>query len=401
MFLFAILVIGGFGIYVMSPEERRRALGVARGHAATVGRGVLADLDACGPWLAALRARSGRPFGALTIAAVYVTIGAFAFGTHLGADAETLVGWGATYGPRTTNGEWWRLVTAMFLHPGVVSLAIDAIAIVQLGFAAELIFGHVAFGAVFVASGILANTVYLAGHPLAVGTGASGSLYGVYGLAIAWGIHGVRVPSELTIPSRGFRLLAPIACLFVLASLLTDGSSPAANLAALTLGAVSGWLLSGVAEHASPAPVRVAGIVGSTVVTIVLMAVPSIGTTDVRPEIARVVGLEAETAAPYAEAVTQFRLGATSATALADMIDRRILPEIQEEQTRLDRLRGVPAEHRALVASAERYVRLRGESWQLRARALHSSSMRALRLADDKEREALDAFDQLKAAAPR
>jgi len=46
-------------------------------------------------------------------------------------------------------------------------------------------------------------------------------------------------------------------------------------------------------------------------------------------------------------------------------------------------------------------VRLRGESWQLRARALHSSSMRALRLADDKEREALDAFDQLKAGAQR
>jgi hypothetical protein len=61
----------------------------------------------------------------------------------------------------------------------------------------------------------------------------------------------------------------------------------------------------------------------------------------------------------------------------------------------------VPPEYRGLVADAQRYVRLRSESWNLRARALRASSTRALRLADGKERESLDAFDQLKAAATR
>lgn len=397
MIFVALLTIAGFGIYVMTPDERRRAIAVATRQAGRIGRTALADLGACAPWLEALQARSGRPFVALTIAILYITLAALAFGTHFGADTDTLVRWGATFGPRTTNGEWGRLLTAVFLHRGVVSLAIDVVAIVELGFVAELVFGHVAFASVFAVSGILANVVHLAGHPVDVRTGASGALCGLYGLSIAWAVHGTRKPSELTIPFPAYRLLAPVACLFVVVAMVSDGGSLAANAAALALGAVSGWILCGMIEDGSPAPVRVAVVSGAAVVTIVLMAVPSIGTTDVRPEIARVMGLEARTAAPYARAVGQFRLGATSAGALADMIDAGILPEIRQEQERLDRLRRVPPEHRAIVADAERYVRLRGESWELRARALHSSNMRALRRADDKEREALDAFEQLRA----
>ena len=401
MFLLALLVIGGFAVYVMTPDERRRAIAVAVRRVKRMARGALADLDACAPWLAALRARSGRPVVALAIAAVYGTVAALMFGNHLSAGTDTLVTWGATVGPRTTNGEWWRLLTAVFLHRGVVSLAIDLMAIVQLGFVAELVFGRAAFASVFAVSGVLANVVHLAGHPVDVRTGASGALYGLYGLVIAWAIHGLRKPSELTIPLPACRLLAPVACLFVFAGMVSDGGSLSANAAALALGAVSGWILVGMIEEGSPAPVRMAVVAGAAIVTIVLMAVPSIGTMDVRPEIARVIGLEAQTAAPYAKAVGQFRRGITSAAELADMIDGRILPEIRQEQERLDRLRRIPPEHRAIVDDARRYVRLRGESWELRARALHASNMRALRRADDKEREALDAFDQLKAESLR
>jgi len=398
MFLIAVLVVGGFAIYVMTPEERRRALSVVTQRTSTFGRAIAVNLEACTPWLEALRARAGQPYLALGIAIVYAAaFSGLVSGAGDPANADTLVRWGATFGPRTANGEWWRLLTALFLHRNIFSLAIDVLAILQLGFALERVYGRVAFGCVFAAAGILANTVHLATHPVAVRTGASGALYGLYGLLIVWAVQGARAPSELTIPRAAYRLLVPVAGLFLLTSMLSDSGGLMANVAALAVGLVSGVAIAGAIQENSTAPARIGAIAGSTAVVVVLMAVPSIGTTDVRPEIAHVLDLEARTAAPYAKAVGQFKLGAASTDALATLIDRQILPELRETQTRLDQLRGVPPEHRALLQDAQRYVRLRTESWDLRARALHSSSMRALRLADAKERESLDAFDQLKA----
>jgi membrane associated rhomboid family serine protease len=399
MFLIAILTIVGFTVYVMSPDERRRAFAVLTGRGGALRRVILTNLEECAPWLEAQRARAGGPYVAIAIAAIYLAIfTALLLGKGPHAAPETLVALGATFGPRTTNGEWWRLLTAIFLHQGLISLMIDVVVIIELGAAVERVFGHAAFAAVFVASGLLANTVHLAGHPVVVRTGASGALYGVYGLLIVWAIQGVRAPSELTIPVPAYRLLAPVAGLFLLASMLSDTGALLANLSALTIGIVAGAVLAGTVQEGTPAPARMAVVAGSTIAVIVLMAIPSIGMTDVRPEIARVLDLEGRTAAPYAKAVGQFRRGVTSTTELASMIDRQILPELRDAQSRLDRLHRVPPEYRAVLADAKRYVRLRSESWDLRARALHSSSMRELRLADTKERESLDALEQLKAA---
>ena len=401
MFLVALLVIGGFGVYTMTPDERRRALAIVTTGGARLGRTVLANLEECAPWLMALRARSGQPVVALAIAIIYVAIAAPLLGLGLRADADVLVGWGATFGPRTTNGEWWRLLTAVFLHQNVFALVIDLAVILQLGFVVELVFGHLAFGLVFIAAGLAANTVHLAGHPVAVRTGASGGLYGLYGLLIVWAVRGAWTSSELAIPRPGYRLLVPVACVFVLTSIAPDSGGVMANAAALTVGLISGLTLAVAIQETSPAPIRMAAIAASTVITIVLMGVPSMGTTDVRPEIARVLGLESRTAAPYETTRAQFKRGAMSLEALARSIDRQILPIVLEEEERLSHLHGVPPEHRALVADAERYVRLRRESWELRARALHSSSMTGLRLADAKERESLDVLEKLEAEAPR
>ena len=50
---------------------------------------------------------------------------------------ETLIGWGGSFGPRTTNGEWWRLVTASFVHTGFLALAANMIGLMQAGLPAR------------------------------------------------------------------------------------------------------------------------------------------------------------------------------------------------------------------------------------------------------------------------
>ena len=92
----------------------------------------------------------------------------------------------------------------------------------------------------------------------------------------------------------------------------------------------------------------------------------------------------------------QFKLGTLSAEALAQTIERKITPELAAAQARLKTLGRVPPEHQPLLASAEEYLRLRDESWRLRAAALHKSSMSALRKAEGAERASLEAFEKIK-----
>jgi hypothetical protein len=119
---------------------------------------------------------------------------------------------------------------------------------------------------------------------------------------------------------------------------------------------------------------------------------------DVTPEIAHLIAVEQTTARVYDAAVAQFRLGAIGDAALADVIARRVLPELQTIRQRLQSIDNIRPEQRAMVAKADEYLKLRSESWRLRAEALGKRSLPALRHADQVERVSLDAFSVVKTA---
>ena len=58
-------------------------------------------------------------------------------------------------------------------------------ALVQLGLILERLVGHVTFAAVYVAAGVLASIVSLSDYPMAISGGASGAIFGLYGLLLA------------------------------------------------------------------------------------------------------------------------------------------------------------------------------------------------------------------------
>ena len=87
------------------------------------------------------------------------------WGSDPAAGPESLVAWGASFGPRTTNGEWWRLVASMFVHTGLFQLLVNCAALVQLGLILERLVGHITFAAVYVAAGVLASLVSLSDYP--------------------------------------------------------------------------------------------------------------------------------------------------------------------------------------------------------------------------------------------
>lgn len=399
MLLLPLLVIGGFALYVMKPEERvrlfQRVLAAAR-EAAEAAVRYHRERD---PFREALYTRT--KWAIVTLALVALNAGVFigmVFGAGAMADPATLVAWGGNVGPLTTNGEWWRLVTAMFVHTGFWHLVINIAGLAQLGVMLERLVGHFALAAVYVAAGVFASVVSLFAYPLEVSVGASGAIFGIYGLlmaSIAWGLI---ERSPLTIRLAALKPLAPAAGVFMLYTFATSRGN-GAELAGLVPGLVCGLVLAkGMSERKPPAR-RIAVAVAVSLGIAAVLALPLRRMCDARPEIARVIAFEGRTALAYQAAVNQFKLGAINAEALARVIERTIVPDLQDVLTRVTALKRVPPVQEALVMSAEMYLRLRDQSWRLRAEGLHKSSMRTLRKADETEHDSLEAFEQLRAGS--
>jgi rhomboid protease GluP len=105
---------------------------------------------------------------------------------------EQLVRWGAAYGPFIISGEWWRLVTAMFVHIGFLHLATNMWCLWNLGLLGEPLLGTVGLIGVYLLTGFAGNLLSLVLHPgiadhganAIIGAGASGAIFGIAGALI-------------------------------------------------------------------------------------------------------------------------------------------------------------------------------------------------------------------------
>lgn len=99
---------------------------------------------------------------------------------------DDLINWGANFGSSTFDGEYWRLLSSVFLHIGVVHLLVNMAALVVLGRSSERLFGSGRFLAIYIMSGIAGSVGSLLVHPAVVSAGASGAIFGVYGSLLAF-----------------------------------------------------------------------------------------------------------------------------------------------------------------------------------------------------------------------
>lgn len=102
-------------------------------------------------------------------------------------DVLTLIRYGAGFGPLTFGyGEWWRLITPIFLHGGLIHFAFNTMALLQLGPLIEEEFGTERFAFQYLACGIAGNLMSqgLGGAPT---VGASGAIFGLMGILLVYG----------------------------------------------------------------------------------------------------------------------------------------------------------------------------------------------------------------------
>jgi rhomboid protease GluP len=112
--------------------------------------------------------------------------------SFLAPTTEQLFRWGANYGPAVIlGGQWWRLITAMFVHVGIIHIATNMWCLWNLGLLAEPLMGPMGVVAAYVLTGFAGNLLSVAVHPGVpggpegiVGAGASGAIFGLAGVLI-------------------------------------------------------------------------------------------------------------------------------------------------------------------------------------------------------------------------
>jgi membrane associated rhomboid family serine protease len=155
-----------------------------------------------------------------------------------------MVAVGALYSPLLEVGEWWRLVSAQFLHWGVPHLALNMLGLWILGPKVEAIMGPVRFIVAYLISGaggmLIAWGISRYGlnpHPIIL-LGASASVLGVVGLQAAFSLQAFRYSGSLAAKAQ----LSSMVQIIVLQAIF-DWMVPQVSSTAHLGGAVTGFLI--------------------------------------------------------------------------------------------------------------------------------------------------------------
>src|SRR5579863_2771851 len=110
---------------------------------------------------------------------------ALASGSVIDFPGQTAIHFGANVGPYTLSGQWWRLLTYMFLHGGILHIAFNMWCLWDLGALCESLYGRWTFGAIYLLTGVAGGLASIAWNPMAFTVGASGAIFGLAGALIA------------------------------------------------------------------------------------------------------------------------------------------------------------------------------------------------------------------------
>ena len=148
---------------------------------------------------------------------------------------------GALYGPAVADGDWWRIVTAGFLHAGLLHLAFNMYFLYYLGMLLEPAIGKLRFGTIYFVSLVGGSFGALVATPHGLTVGASGAVFGLMGAGIlAMRARGIDPMQS----GLGVALLLNLGITFIVPGIAIGG-----HLGGLAAGLLVGFLMFDVAER--------------------------------------------------------------------------------------------------------------------------------------------------------
>ena len=164
-----------------------------------------------------------------------------------------LLKWGANWGPLSLGTQPWRMLTSNYLHIGVLHILFNMWCLWDLGSLAERIFDRWTYVLTYTACGLAGSLGSLWWHPLVVGAGASGAIFGLAGALIA-ALYLGRLPIPKQAVQHTLRSLVIFAIYNLGFGAVGAGIDNSAHIGGLGCGLALGAIL---AKHlTSPEDVR-------------------------------------------------------------------------------------------------------------------------------------------------
>jgi membrane associated rhomboid family serine protease len=214
------------------------------------------------------RLSTGLRTGAAPATYVLIAINLIAFVAEIGTGGTISSGGGSLYrdgglfGPAVAHGDWYRIVTAGFLHAGLIHILFNMVALFFLGSLLEPGIGTPRFLAVYFVSLLAGSFGALLLSPNALTVGASGAVFGLLSAAFIFARH------------RGLEQIAGQIGFFIILNIVftinSSDVSVGAHLGGLVAGVLCGFLIVFAERRARrPVELEVLGFVALGVLSVV------------------------------------------------------------------------------------------------------------------------------------
>lgn len=177
----------------------------------------------------------------------------------------TLMAFGVKSNAEINQGEIWRLVTPIFIHIGILHLFFNSYALWIVGSQVEKLYGSERFLLLYVltgTAGVLGSYFY---HPHAISAGASGAIFGLFGVLVAFGIR-----YRKSIPPFFKRAVGTGVLPVIVINLIIGFSFPAIDNSAHIAGLIAGAVLALLVPFQEPGA-RTRGLFRGAQIVLVLI----------------------------------------------------------------------------------------------------------------------------------
>jgi membrane associated rhomboid family serine protease len=181
---------------------------------------------------------------------------------------EILFDMGAMQPIAVADGQFWRLFTAMFLHVGLLHVALNAYFFWLFGRMVEATFGRTWMVLIYVVAGFLASVAsYAFGPVTTLAVGASGAISGVFGAFIAYNYR----RRQHAMNAANLRLALTVIVLNAVIAIGYSSIDWRAHVGGLVAGFALGYLADSSGPARQRAVVRFAGVATLVVIGIALV----------------------------------------------------------------------------------------------------------------------------------